>query len=392
MLLQQSIHLHTSAKHLGKVQNALLLTVFIKSTSESFISVFVPIFLLTHGLNLRQVFTYSLLVFVFTFLSMLLGLKLNQYIGMKKTLVLGIITTIVFYMALHAFTSGFNFMLIGIIDGFALGFYFAAYNMLLTRAMKRGKEGRGASKQQIAGILAGICGPTIGAVLVHDVSYQGLFLVVTGLLVIAPIPLFFSKDIKAKKQSLELAKLLSTKPNRVNRITFVQGMLFASTTFWPVYLYLHYPNIVALGLLATVTSALTIMMTFIVGSSVDRKQRLAYRLGGLLYAPTWIGRLIFISPLGLGLSSLVGSLLAIGPTMAVNKDIFHVAKTSKNQSAHFAMTELYMDGGRVALFGLAVLVPSLVFIFVLASIATLFYVVSAPHTKRTRATGMQTAT
>ena len=44
MLIQQSIHLHTSVKYLAKVQNALLLTVFIKTTAESFVGVFIPIF------------------------------------------------------------------------------------------------------------------------------------------------------------------------------------------------------------------------------------------------------------------------------------------------------------------------------------------------------------
>ena len=384
MIAQQSLHLHTSVKYFSKGHNALLLTVFTKTTAESFVGVFVPIFLLTHGLSLRAVFTYSLIVFAATFLSLLVALKCNQYIGMKKTMLVGIIFTIGFYLALHSLTTGFNYMLIAAIDGVALGFYFGAYNMLLTRAMKRGREGKGAGVQQIIGIIAGVIGPTIGALVIKGLSFQNLFLIVTALLVLAPVPLFFSKDIRSKRQSLELKQLLQRRPARVDKAIFLQGVMYSSSAFWPVYIYIHYPHLTALGILTTVASGITIMATYVIGSSVDKRQSLAYRLGGLLYAPTWISRLLFISPLGLGLNSLIASVLAIGPTMAVSKDIFHIAKTSKNQSAHFARVELFMDGGRVCLFACAVLVPNLTVLFVFTGIFTLLYVLCAPRKRQAR--------
>ena len=392
MIIQQSIHLHTSVKYLSKVQNALLSTVFIKTTAESFVGIFVPIYLLTHGLTLKAVFTYSLLVFVTTFLSLLVALKFNQYLGMKKTMVLGILLTIGFYMALHNFTNGTNYEFIALVDGMSLGFYFGAYNLLLTKAMKRGREGKGAGVQQIVGIVAGVIGPTIGALVIKSLSFQSLFLIVTILLFLATLPLFFSKDIHSKRQTLELKKLLTRRPHRADRAIFLQGIMYGSGAFWPVYIYIHYPHLTALGLLATVTSGLSVIATYLIGASIDKKQRLAYRLGGLLYAPTWISRLLFLTPIGLGINSLAASVLAISPSMAVSKDIFHIAKTSKNQTAHFARVELYMDGGRVCLFGLAVLIPNLTVVFIMTSIFALLYVGCAPPRKHSRLTMYQTAT
>ena len=379
MVTQQSIHLHSTVKYLAKTQNALLLTVFIKTTAESFVGIFVPIFLFTHGLNLRAVFTYSLIVFVTTFLSMLVALKCNQYLGMKKTMFVGILLTIGFYIALHSLVSGLNYKLIALVDGLSLGFYFGSYNMLLTKAMKRGREGSGASIQQIAGICAGVVGPTIGSLFIKGLSFQALFLIVTILLVAAPIPLFFGKEVRAKREPLLLRNLLLRTPSRADKAIFLQGIMYGSGTFWPLYIYLHYPHLTALGILATVTSALTIIVTYIIGSTVDKKQRLAYRLGSLLYAPTWISRLLFLTPIGLGLNSLFASVLAIAPSMAVNKDIFHIAKTSKNQSSHFVRVELYMDGGRACLFALAMLIPNLTTVFVLTSLSTLLFIVCAPR-------------
>ena len=391
MLIQQSIQLHTSVKYLAKVQNALLLTVFIKTTAESFVGVFIPIFLLTHGLSLKAVFTYSLLVFITTFLSLLVALKCNQYLGMKKTMLIGILLTIGFYLALHSFINGVNYKIIALVEGVSLGFYFGAYNMLLTKAIKRGREGRGASIQQIVGITAGVIGPTIGAFIIKGLSFQDLFLVVTLLLVLAPIPLFFGKEVYAKRESLLLGSLVSRSPNRADKAVFLQGIMYGSGTFWPVYIYLHYPHLTALGILTTVASALTVIVTYIIGSSVDKRQRLAYRLGGLLYAPTWISRLLFLTPIGLGLNSLFASVLAIGPTMAVSRDIFHIAKTSKNQTSHFARVELYMDVGRAGLFAVAMLIPNLTTLFVLTSISALLYIGCAPKRRSARISTVSSA-
>lgn len=391
MVIQQSIHLHTSTKYLSKVQNTLLLTVFVKTTAESFVGVFVPIYLLIHGLSLKAVFTYSFLVFVTTFLSLLIALKSNQYLGMKKTMVVGILLTIGFYLLLHGLVKGNEYQLIALVDGMSLGFYFGAYNMLLTKAVTRGREGRGASVQQIAGIMAGVIGPTIGALVIIGLSFQSLFLIVTALLVIAPIPLFFSKEVHAKRQSLEISNLIFRKPTRADKAVFLQGVIYGSSTFWPVYIYLHYSNLRALGILTTVASALTIAATYLIGSSVDKRQRLAYRLGGLLYAPTWISRLVFLTPLGLGVNSLLSSVLAIGPTMAVSKDIFHIAKTSRNQTAHFARVEFYMDGGRACLFGIAILLPNLTTLFILTGISALFYVSCAPKKRSSYKASIQVA-
>ena len=381
MITQQSIHIHTSIKYLSKVHNELLITVFIKATAEGFVGIFVPIFLLTHGLSLRAVFTYSLLVFVTTFFSILIALKCNQYLGMKKTMLVGILLTIGFYLSLHGLTSGINYKIIALVDGLALGFYYGAYNMLLTKSMKRGREGKGASVQQVVGIIAGVLGPTIGALLIKGLSFQSLFLIVSILLVTAPVPLFFGKEVKAKRELLHLSSLFTEKPTRVDRAIFLQGVMDGSGVFWPVYIYLHYPHLTALGILSTVTAALVITTTYLVGSSVDKKQRLAYRLGAVLYAPTWISRLLFLTPVGLGLNSLSASVLAIGPTMAVSKDIFHIAKTSKNQTAHFGRVEFYKNGGRACLIAIAILLPNLTAIFILTSLATLLYIGCAPKRK-----------
>lgn len=351
-----------------------------------------PIFLLTHGLSLQAVFTYSLLVFVSTFLSLLVALKSNQYLGMKKTLLLGILLTIIFYISLRSFINGFNFKLIALIDGMSLGFYFGAYNMLLTKALKRSREGKGTGVQQIAGIIAGVIGPTLGALIIKRLFFQDLFLGVIILLILAPLPLFFSKELHAKHQSLELGRLFTRRPGRADRAIFLQGVMYGSGTFWPVYIYIHYPHLTALGLLATVTSGLTIIVTYIIGSSIDKRQRLAYRLGGLLYAPTWISRLLFLTPIGLGINTLLATILAVGPTMAVSKDIFHIAKTTRNQSSHFTRVEFYMDAGRAGLFAVAVIIPHLTVVFILTSICAFLYIGCAPRKKRTKLTLHQIAT
>jgi YQGE family putative transporter len=375
MTSQHTLTMHQGVKHLAKTQNALLTSVFFKAIADSLVGLFVPIYLLTHGLNLRQVMGYCVVVYLATFVALLVALKVSQYIGIKKVFVLGVGITAAFYYCLHALVPSQSYLLIALVDGCALGFYFGAYNLLLTSALSRSHESRGYSVLQVAGLIAGVIGPLAGSLFIKQLSYNDLFIFVFAILLVTPIPLFFSKDHRAHRAPLQLSTLLvATKAKqRIDRSVFLQGMLYGAGTIWPLYLYMHYPHIVLLGVLSTVSGALVVVMTYYIGRSVDQHQRAAYGVGSLLYAPTWLTRLLFITPVGLSINSMAASVLAIAPTLAVAKDIFHTAKVSKNRMAHFARIEFYMDLGRVITFGAACLAGNLTAMFIISAIASLGY-------------------
>jgi MFS family permease len=323
---------------------------------------------------------YCVIVYACTFTTLQIALKLCQYIGTKKVLTLGIVLMAAFYYMLHSLVISKTFTTIAVVDGSSLGLYFGAYNMLLTKAMKRSHEGHGYALQLVIGMLAGVLGPLIGSLIIKQLSFQNLFLVVIVILAITPIPLFFSKEYKPSHESLKLSAVLTGSParKRIDRAVFLQGILYGSGTIWPLFLYIHYPHIVALGILASISAALVLIGTYVIGNSVDKHQGSAYGLGSLFFAPTWLTRLLYVTPIGLAINAFSASLFAIAPTMAVSKDIFHTAKLSKSRSAHFSRVEFYMDAGRVTIFGIAFFTGNLTAMFVVSAFATLCFLGCRP--------------
>jgi MFS family permease len=374
------ISMHQSAKHLAKSQNQLLLTVFLKAIADSLVTIYVPIYLLTHHVSLHFVLLYCIVVYCSTFLFVQLALKASQYLGVKKVLSSGILLTAAFYYMLYHLNASRNFILLALIYGAALGIYFGAYDMILTKSMKRSHEGNAYTYQQVAGMLAGVLAPLLGSLLIKEFSYQTLFLVVMVVLAMTPLPLFFSKDFRTRRESLALRTLLkgSNSRKRIDRAVFLQGVIYGGGTIWPLYLFIHYRHIVALGILASISAGLVMLFTFVIGRSIDKHQRSAYVLGSVSFAPTWVTRLMFISPVGLAFNAFASSVLAIAPTMAVLRDIYHIGKISKSRSAHFARVELYMDLGRICIFGVAFFASSLSIMFLVLSITTLFYASCKP--------------
>jgi hypothetical protein len=373
MLTQHLIHFQNTATYIGKEQKELLFTVFTKSIAESLVAIYVPIYLLTNGVSVRSVFLYYVLAYLTLAFSMMLAQKSNQVIGAKKTLVIGVAITALFYYCLHSLTDGIDFRSIAILNGIALGFYFGAYNVLLSHAMKTSTEGKSYTLQQLTAMFAGVIGPLLGALFIQGLSFQSLFLIVIVVLLIAPVPLFFSTDFKMPSQPLKASAIFTRKISRVDRATFLYGINSAAAIFWPAYIYLHYPHIIALGIFASLSSGAIILVTYIVGAKIDQDQDLGYGAGAVSHASSWISRLLFITPAGLVLNSFIGSITAIGSTMAVNKDIFHVAKISNNESAHFVRTEFLLCTGRVFVFGSALLIANVYVLFVAASAAALLF-------------------
>jgi MFS family permease len=373
--------MHQSSRHFASSQKQLLISVFLKAMADSLITIYVPIYLLIHGVSLRHVMAYCIVVYASTYVCLQVALKASQYIGMKKVLSGGIIMTAAFYCLLHSLIIRNTYIDIGCVDGAALGLYYGAYDLLLTKSMKRSREGNGFTLQQLAGMMAGVLGPLLGSLIIKELSFQDLFGIVIVVLAITPLPLFFSRDMKARREPLNMSAVFRGNPThrRVDRAVFLQGILYGSGTIWPLYLYIHYPHIIALGILSSFSAGLVMVWTFIVGKRIDRQQRSAYSFGAISYAPTWLTRLIFISPIGLAVNACMSSVLAIAPTMAVARDIFHVAKTSKSRAAHFSRIECCMDGGRIGIFAVAFVANNLTAMFIVSSVATISYLSCRPR-------------
>lgn len=351
----------------NKQLNELYLSVFLRSLAISLISIFIPIYLLQLGFRIFDVALFYLIYFGLLALLTPFAMKLNAIWGVRKTMSLGILMLIIHYYLLNGLTSGSSYYLIATIVGIAEALYWSAYNFEFTNSSVIKEEGRGLSTLKIISIISGILGPFIGALVISHVSFTLLSIIVSIILFISITPLFFSKDFKVPNNKLSIKKIIHADSARKAFAYQADGALLMSTMlFWPVFIYLAIKNIVSLGAIFSITSLLTIFVIKYLGKEADRDMKNTLKIGVFIFAPFWIIRLFFFSPIGLFITHFITTTANSAIDFSFGKLIFEKAKNSKEIVNYFLFREFHLAIGRVIILVVVLLTESIQWIFILS--------------------------
>lgn len=372
---------HHYLKH--KELGSLYASYFIKLFSESFISVFTAIFLLSVGFGITEVALYYIIYFAAQCLISFPARALMQYVGVVKTLGLGIIGYIGYYFLLQRIGDGIPYQVVALSYGMASGIYFSAFNVELAHALKKSRtEGAAVAMVRILMVVASIAGPVVGALFVSRFSFQLLFTIVAILLVFSLLPLFFSGDYKVTLPRFSLNRILRYGSQRR---TFVYGVSGTVTSgldiLWPVFIYLNYQNYVAVGGIMSLTALALTVVIYWAGRYADLHHAASYRMGVLSHAPTWVIRLVLLTPGGLLVSNLASSVTAYLLDVALNKAIYHSANQSHNATDYFLYVNLCITLGRIFALAVAALTQNLTLVFMLIALFTFAHLALLPELK-----------
>lgn len=353
----------------------LYLSIYLRTFAESFVALFIPIYLLELGYSLQIVLFYFLLCFVLVVITMPLGMFLNRSLGVKKTMVLGTVGLICLYYTLHLVSVGFPYYIVALIHGCSLGVYFSAFNIELTKASIKRAEGRELSFLKVIVLVSASIGPVVGAIIASQTSFHVVFLVVSLFLIISVIPLFLSKDFFVHYH-WSLRDMFRADSKRKAVMYQAHGFLtVASEILWPIFIYFTIKNIVSLGIMVTVSSFLIILFIMYVGKIADTNDKKLLSVGIFSYAPFWIIRLFLLSPIGLFISQFIGSFLNAMIDIAISKMVYQKAEHDPDIGNYFLFRELHLGIGRIILLSIAIVTNSLTPIFVLAFFVTFLYFV-----------------
>lgn len=179
----------------NKQIDGLYLSTAIKSFAGSFIAIFVPIYLLTLGFGLRDIGIYYLIQLTVLFLFYVVGTKLNSFWGIKKSIAIGIILSVVYYILLNNLSSGnFSYVFVAIACGISGGIYWAGFHIEFSKFCDKNKEASEISLLNIFSKIAGAIGPIIGAILISRFSFNLVILLSAVFLFLSVIPLFWTKN------------------------------------------------------------------------------------------------------------------------------------------------------------------------------------------------------
>lgn len=133
----------------------------------------------------------------------------------------------------------------------------------------------------------------------------------------------------------------------------------------------------------SITALVMTVIIYFIGKYSDLKHVESYKVGVLSHAPTWLLRIVLISPGGLLVSNILGSSTSYLIDIPFNKAVFHSAKQS-GATDYFIFKEIFTWVGRVGLLASVFVINDLKMIFILVSTFTLLHLLLVPELKKTK--------
>jgi hypothetical protein len=376
-----SIHYQHKKYFHHKELSAVYASVFIKLLGESLISVFTAVFLLSRGYSIGQVGIYYILYFSAGLICMPLTRICMQKVGVKKAMAIGISILVVYYYLLHLIGHGVYYELAALLYGFGANFYFTALSIELTHSMHAAKkDGATIAIVNIVSVLAAICGPIVGALFITRLSFTFLFTLVSAILLVSLLPPFFTDDYKTAASKFSVRKILGLGSRRRGFAYALNGATEATyDILWPIFIYLNYQNYIAVGGIVSITSPAMSIFIYFAGKQADRNNVRAYKTGIFSKAPTWLIRLLLLTPGGLLLSNFVGTATSYLVLVPYSKHLYHSARVSENPIDYFIYKEWMAWIGRVGILLTALLTHNFTVLFIAITFVTLAQLILLPE-------------
>jgi len=355
--------------------NELYLSIALKTLAQSLIVIFVPIYFITLGYTLFDISFFYLIYFITVGLVVPIGMVLNSKIGIKKTLALGTFILIFYYYLLGFLDQGFSYKLIALVAGVSSAIYFAAFHIDFAKAANKGTEGKELSMLRIIIIIVGVLGPVTGSLLISNFSFNIIFKIVSGILFLSIMPLFYTKDIKAPYKGFSLKKIIKADTRgkamayNASSIIGIVGMYF-----WPLFIYLTLKSVVSLGVIISLSSLITIFIIAYIGRLTDRDKNNVFKLGVMLYAPSWLMRIFLLTPMGIFFVNFYATITGSLIDLPFYKMVYAKAKRSKNMANYFLFREYNLMTGRIFILGLSMITVSVFTLSMIQNIIILFII------------------
>jgi MFS family permease len=366
--------------------NALYSSYFIKLFGESFVSVFTAIYLLANGFDISQVARFYIIYFAVALMFRFVARGTMKRYGIIHTMAAGIVGYMIYYYFLRNVTTGLPYEGIAVIYGMASGLYFSAFAVSLARALRgSSKEGAAVAMVRAITVLSGVIGPFVGAVFAVNLSFELLFACVAVIFMLSLLPLLYIRDRKLNVPAFSWRRALRYDSAPRALVYIFNG---ATTTgvdiLWPAFIYLNYKNFIAVGGIVSATSLFMAAAIYVIGKSSDLNIARSYKIGVLTHAPTWLIRLVLLSPGGLLISNLLSTVTAYLIDIPLNKAIYHSAKNSDSVVDYFIFVEFCNTIGRIGLLAFVTFTQNIEVVFSMISVLTLLHLMLLPELGQTK--------
>ena len=373
-MLHTKNHAHHILHYLkNKEMDELYVSVALRNLAISLISIFVPIYLWQLGYRIPDIALFYLVDYSLAALLMPFGMLLCAKYGIKKAMAIGLFISIFYYLAIDQIGNGFPMLVAAVLGSISGSIYWAGFHFEFTNFSDRKEEGVEISFINICAVGAASLSPLIGALLIAFESFNATFITAAIVLALAIVPLFFTKDMKGERPSLNLRNIVLFDRPLKGLPYLAEGVVgICAAIFWPLLIYFSLGKVISLGSIMTGASILTVFLMYIAGRLADRKARKLLNISAVFYAFSWIFRGLFLTLPGIIFNQAYATISSTFTHIPLHKIIYQNAKDG-SAANYLLFREFYLAIGRAILLVLAIFLQDIRVLFVLAFIATFLY-------------------
>jgi len=352
----------------------IYITSIIRSFAFALIGVFIPAYLINLGYPLNSVFFFYLYWSISYLFLVAFVTKLYTKIGTKHAILFSMPVFIVYFLMLYSLdTYSWNLFFLAAISALANTLYWPAFHINFINSSDKEHRGEELGMMNVFCYITTIFAPLIGGIIITFIGFKALFGFVSFLLLLAPIPLFFSQE-SYTPVTFSFKYLFHKSHVRNFSVFFVEGIIgYTETVIWAIFIFLILKSFISLGILTTLVILFTTFMTFILGrlSDVVSKRKIM-RLGVFSSSLIWFLRTMANSFLHF---TILNSLFGIAFTfISVPFTALFYNKAAKRNPAEFVVfREVALALGRITIMVFIILSGSFIGSFIIAGFSSLIF-------------------
>jgi len=345
----------------------------------SLIGIFIPIYLLTLGYSVKQVFVFYIITYAaLTGFFFLAGYCASRW-GLKRTILLRFPCLIFYLIALYYLpTKALPLSLLALVNACNMAFYWFALHIIFTRASEHGEMGNNVGKLLALPKIAGIIAPLLGGFMAVSFGFGFLFVLAIVLYLVSAIPLFYTDELK---QPIDLRfgkaiKIISRHPKYFIGEILNNGTGVVESVIWPVFIYLSFNDILSIGALGTLLGAGGVLFTLFIGRTSDKSnKKFLLRLGALLMIAIWSMRYFGQNEILFYILTILAGFFSILITVPFTSIAYGSAKKDEGGTSEFIiLREVAVNTGRVLIFSIAILmIGNIKFSFLASGLVFVYY-------------------
>ena len=373
--MHHQLNIHLPNFGLNRELTEIYFAIILRAMAYSTIGIFVPLFLFKEmNLGLSKVAYYYLALTIVFALTMFLAMKFSCKFGFKHSIFVSVPLDIIALGLLYGLEK-FNiyFLIPALVVGFSGAFFWSGFHVHFAKSSDKARRGSEVGVMYALIAVFAILGPFVGGVILTNYGFNTLFVVVSGLLVASMIPLLFSEDghDEIVFKVGDLKKVYNFRDMLVFIGLGIRYMIVL--VFWPIFVFTILGAYVSMGIIASISGLIGIVVTFFAGKLSDRYDKGALsRIGAFVHAVVFF----FRGTVGNFTQVLiVDNLSALSGNLGdVSTDALFYDKANEiSRPAYVVFRELFLSTGKMIVLIAILVTGSIASTFVLGGLGSLLW-------------------